>query len=56
MDIQTGPSTVGDIASMVSWQQRRNPDDPPEKIEADTLAYMATTPAWRDHPRPADHR
>ena len=39
------------FASMVSWQSRRNPQDPQSKIEADTLAYMATMPAWRDHPR-----
>lgn len=37
--------------SMVSWQARRNPGDSREKLEADTLAYMATMPAWRDHPR-----
>ncbi|MEU4195097.1 hypothetical protein AB0E69_24570 [Kribbella sp. NPDC026611] len=42
--------------SMVSWQARRNPDDPRAKIEADTLAYMATMPAWRDHPRVVGRR
>lgn len=37
--------------AMVSWQARRNPTDSTEKIEADTLAYMAKMPAWRDHPK-----
>jgi hypothetical protein len=26
---------------------------PREEIERQTLAYMATMPAWRDHPRVA---
>lgn len=37
--------------AMVGWQARRNPGDPIEKIERDTLAYLATMPAWRDHPK-----
>ena len=37
--------------AMVSWQAKRNPTDSPEKIERDTLAYMAKMPAWRDHPK-----
>lgn len=36
---------------MVGWQARRHPDQSREQLEADTLAYMATLPAWRDHPR-----
>ncbi|HYU84951.1 MAG TPA: hypothetical protein VEK80_09090 [Kribbellaceae bacterium] len=39
------------FAAMVGWQSRRNPGEPVEKIERDTLAYMATMPAWRDHPK-----
>ncbi|HEY3006068.1 MAG TPA: hypothetical protein VGJ44_27215 [Kribbellaceae bacterium] len=39
------------FAAMAGWQARRNPGDPVEKIERDTLAYMATMPAWRDHPK-----
>jgi hypothetical protein len=36
---------------MVGWQARRNPDAAREQLEAETLAYLATMPAWRDHPR-----
>jgi len=36
---------------MTAWQARRNPDTPRAEIERQTLAYMATMPAWRDHPR-----
>jgi len=36
---------------MTSWQARATPDASREQIEQDTLAYMATMPAWRDHPR-----
>jgi hypothetical protein len=36
---------------MVSWQARRKPDAARAELEADTLAYLATMPAWRDHPR-----
>ncbi len=36
---------------MVSWQARREPDSTREELEAATLAYMATMPAWQDHPR-----
>jgi hypothetical protein len=36
---------------MVGWQARRKPDAPREQLESETLAYMATMPAWRDHPR-----
>ena len=39
------------FAAMVSWQRRRDPSASPEQAEADTLAYLATMPAWRDHPR-----
>ncbi|MFT3871966.1 MAG: hypothetical protein QM714_04855 [Nocardioides sp.] len=38
---------------MVSWQARREPDSTREELEAATLAYMATMPAWQDHPRVA---
>jgi hypothetical protein len=36
---------------MVSWQARRSPDSSRAELEAATLAYLATMPAWRDHPR-----
>jgi len=36
---------------MVGWQARRNPGQSRAELEAATLAYMATMPAWRDHPR-----
>lgn len=35
---------------MVGWQARETPDAPRAEIEAKTLAYMSTMPAWRDHP------
>ncbi|WP_276611641.1 hypothetical protein [Cryptosporangium phraense] len=38
---------------MTAWQERRNPEAPRAQIEAETLAYLATMPAWRDHPRVA---
>lgn len=36
---------------MVAWQAQRTPEAPRAEVEAKTLAYMATMPAWRDHPR-----
>ncbi len=39
------------FARMVQWQARREPGAPREELERKTLAYMATMPAWRDHPR-----
>lgn len=36
---------------MVGWQARRDPQAPRERLEAETLAYLATMPAWRDHPK-----
>lgn len=36
---------------MVAWQARRHPDASRAELEAQTLAYLATMPAWRDHPR-----
>jgi DNA-binding MarR family transcriptional regulator len=38
---------------MTAWQARRSPDTPRAEIERQTLEYMATMPAWRDHPRVA---
>jgi hypothetical protein len=35
---------------MVAWQQRREPHATRDELEAKTRAYMATMPAWRDHP------
>ncbi|CAM5792248.1 hypothetical protein [Cellulomonas persica] len=35
---------------MVSWQERRNPGASRAELEEQTKAYMATMPAWRDHP------
>ncbi|HVC74304.1 MAG TPA: hypothetical protein VNC85_11075 [Mycobacteriales bacterium] len=35
---------------MVGWQQRRQPQASRAELEAATRAYMATMPAWRDHP------
>jgi hypothetical protein len=36
---------------MVGWQARRDPGATRQDIERQTLDYMATMPAWRDHPR-----
>ena len=36
---------------MIGWQARRHPDSSRQQLESETLAYMATMPAWRDHPR-----
>jgi hypothetical protein len=36
---------------MVQWQLRAKPGVDRAQAEKDTLAYMATMPAWREHPR-----
>jgi hypothetical protein len=36
---------------MVAWEARRRPDATRAELEASTLAYMSTLPAWRNHPR-----
>ena len=36
---------------MVGWQVRRHPEQSRAEAESATLAYMATMPAWKDHPR-----
>src|SRR5579862_7245503 len=36
---------------MVTWQMRRQPGLERAAAEAATRAYMATMPAWKDHPR-----
>jgi hypothetical protein len=36
---------------MISWQQRKQPTATRAELETATLAFMATTPAWKDHPR-----
>jgi hypothetical protein len=36
---------------MVAWQAQRSPEKSREVLEAETLAYMAKMPAWKDHPR-----
>ena len=38
---------------MVNWQARKEPEASRADLEASTLAYMSTMPAWRDHPRVA---
>ena len=39
------------FARMTSWQARRHPGATRQEIERQTLDYMATMPAWQDHPR-----
>ena len=41
---------------MVEWEARRNPDAPRAELEERTKAYMATMPAWREHPSLAGQR
>ncbi len=36
---------------MIAWQQRKAPSATRAELEHATLAFMATMPAWRDHPR-----
>ncbi len=36
---------------MVAWQARRTPEASRDELEAATLRYLATMPAWREHPR-----
>ena len=36
---------------MVQWQARKEPSAARKDLEKKTLAYMASMPAWRDHPR-----
>ena len=36
---------------MVAWQARRSPEKNRETLEAETLAFMAKMPAWKDHPK-----
>jgi hypothetical protein len=36
---------------MVQWQLRQKPGLARATAEKETLAYMATMPAWKDHPR-----
>jgi hypothetical protein len=39
------------FARMAAWQARRDPAASEQDIERQVLDYMATMPAWRDHPR-----
>lgn len=41
---------------MVAWQARRTPQADRAELEAATLDYLATMPAWRDHPRVSSRR
>jgi hypothetical protein len=36
-----------------AWQARRDPAATREELERQTLNYLATMPAWQDHPRVA---
>jgi hypothetical protein len=36
---------------MIAWQQRKSPGASRDELERQTLAFMATMPAWKDHPR-----
>ncbi|UFS57449.1 hypothetical protein [Subtercola endophyticus] len=36
---------------MSLWQARSHPDQSREQVEKETLDYLATMPAWHDHPR-----
>jgi hypothetical protein len=36
---------------MIAWQARKTPSAAREDLEKATLAFMASMPAWKDHPR-----
>jgi hypothetical protein len=36
---------------MLAFQARRSPQKSREMLEAETLAFMAKMPAWKDHPK-----
>jgi hypothetical protein len=36
---------------MVQWQLRKQPGGDRAQAERETLAYLATMPAWKEHPR-----
>ena len=36
---------------MVAFQARRFPEKDRQTLEAETRAFMAKMPAWKDHPR-----
>ena len=35
---------------MKQWTRRENPELDDATVEKQTLAYMSTMPAWKDHP------
>ena len=39
------------FARMAAWQARRDPAASSQDIERQVLDYMATLPAWCDHPQ-----
>lgn len=39
------------FAAMAAWQQRRHPGSSAEDIARATREYMASLPAWKDHPK-----
>ncbi len=39
---------------MVQWTLRTKPDLPRTQAEAQTLSFMATMPAWKNHPKVAN--
>ncbi len=41
------------LTRMKQFMKERKPDMTQEQAEASSLDYMATMPAWRDHPRVA---
>ncbi len=36
---------------MTQWARSRDPELTDSQVEAQTLDYMSTMPAWRDHPK-----
>jgi len=39
------------LERMVGWLKRQQPEAPRAQLERSALAWMATMPAWKDHPR-----
>ena len=51
MSFSAGGVPVERFARMAAWQARRDPAASQQDIQRQVLDYMATMPAWRDHPR-----
>jgi len=44
------------LARMLQWQRRQHPEQSEAQTLQHTLDYMATMPAWKNHPRVTSRR